>query len=324
MTSFCVALLLSILPGSVTDPPASDARKIEHAGLDRTFLLHLPKGRNDDKPVPLVIVLHGAGANGRITELLTGFSPLADRHGFAAVYPDAEPGGGLGVWQFWSAGGEQTAGAAKKAKAKLVARDDFGFIAALIDQLVAERVADARRVYVTGISNGAFMTNRLACVMPERIAAIAPVAGTMVKWTAQDTKPSRPMPVLYMHGTDDKLMGLSGADFLSKRELSLSAADLVAWWAKHNGCTGPPRVEQLPDTAADGTTVERRTFEPRGGAAPVIYYEISGGGHTWPGGSVQPEALLGKTSRDIDASTIIWEFFSRHSLPTPTKRQVGE
>ena len=93
---------------------------------------------------------------------------------------------------------------------------------------------------------------------------------------------------------------------------------MVAWWAKHNGCAAQPKVEKLPDRADDGTTVERKTFAAGKAGAPVVFYEIHGGGHTWPGGSLQPEALLGKTSRDINASEIIWEFFSKYTLPEST------
>ena len=193
---------------------------------------------------------------------------------------------------------------------------DVGFLAALIDELVQSGTVDARRVYATGISNGAFLSNRLGCELSDRIAAIAPVAGTRIKIAAENTPAPRAMPVLYFHGTSDKIVGLDGTDFITKGQHSLSADELVAWWAKRNGCDKPPRVEKLPDAVAtDGTTVERRTFAAKPAGAPVIYYQITGGGHTWPGGSFQPEFMLGKTSRDIDASAIIWQFFSQQSLP---------
>ncbi|MBI3467483.1 MAG: hypothetical protein HY000_31120 [Planctomycetes bacterium] len=242
--------------------------------------------------------------------MLTGFSPVADKHGFAVAYPD----GINGLWRFW----EGDAAPAKKKLARVKA-EDIGFIAELIDQLIKEGVADRRRVYVTGISNGSYMTNRLGCELSDRIAAIAPVAGTIPKIMSEHMKPGRPIPVIYFHGTEDKIVGVNGADFLTKRELSLSADELVEWWAKHNGCTAKPELDKLPDKADDGTTVERNSFSAGKAGAPVIYYEVHGGGHTWPGGFAQPEALLGKTCRDINASEIIWEFFSKHQL-----REVGQ
>lgn len=277
---------------------------LEHGGRTRTYQLHLPGSVAPDKPLPLVIVLHGAGANGRITEVLTGFSKLADEKGFVAAYPDGEKG----VWRFWEGGaGDQVQDAAGPG--------DVGFVAALIDDLVRRKIADPQRVYVTGISNGAYMSNKIACALSDRVAAIAPVSGTLPKRMAERLRPARPMSVLYIHGTADKIVGVQGTDFISKREVSLSAADLAAWWVKNNGCSSPSRDEQLPDTTDDGTTVMRHSYEPGAGGAPVVYYEIRGGGHTWPGGSVQPERLLGKTCRDLNASETIWQFFSQFSLP---------
>ena len=138
----------------------------------------------------------------------------------------------------------------------------------------------------------------------------------MIKGLTDTARPPRAMPVLYFHGTDDKIVGIDGTDFITKGKHSQSADELVAWWAKTNGCVTPPRVEKLPDIVAnDGTTVERRTFPPGPSGAPVVYYQITGGGHTWPGGSFQPEFMLGKTCKDIDASALIWQFFAEHSLP---------
>lgn len=299
-----LALVLALAAGS--SPFDTEDRTIEHGGKPRTYRLHVPAGFTKGKPVALVIVLHGFGANGKITEVLTGLTPLADKHGFAVVYPD----GLLSVWRFWEA--DRPAARPKLAR---VRADDVGFVEELIDQLIKEGVADRRRVYVTGISNGAYMTHRLGCDLGDKIAAIAPVAGTMAKPMSESLKPTRPMPVVYFHGTEDKIVGIGGADLFSKQAISLSADDVVAWWAKHNGCADEPQVEKLPDKAEDGTTVERKMYAAGKSGAPVIFYEIHGGGHAWPGGNLQPEALLGKTTRDINASEIIWEFFSKFMLP---------
>ncbi|MBI2922603.1 MAG: polyhydroxybutyrate depolymerase, partial [Planctomycetes bacterium] len=183
----------------------------------------------------------------------------------------------------------------------------------VVDGLVGAGVADARRVYVTGISNGAYMANHLACVMGERIAGIAPVAGTFLKATMGATKAPRAMPVIYFHGTEDRVVGYEGTDFISKRDSSLGAEELVAWWAKANGCEGEAEVAKVEDKADDGTAVERREW--KGGKAPVVFYRIEGGGHTWPGMPAVAERLLGKSTQDIEASELIWEFFAAQQLP---------
>ncbi|MEW6303393.1 MAG: PHB depolymerase family esterase [Verrucomicrobiota bacterium] len=265
------------------------ARSLEHAGVKRTYRLHTPKGAPPAKPLPLVIVLHGMGANGALTEALTKFSPLADQEGFAVVYPD-----GLNKrWRYWG-------------------DEDTGFIVALVDELIRQGVADRARVHVCGISNGAYLTNVLASEHADRFAAVAAVAGTMPRRKASAARPSRPVPMLYIHGTADEIAGYDGRDRFSKRELSLAAEDLVHWWVKQNGCNPTPVREKLPDNADDGTTVERFRYQAPGGGADVVFFKINGGGHTWPGGSVQPAELLGKTCRDFDAAEVMWTFFARH------------
>jgi polyhydroxybutyrate depolymerase len=290
--------------------------RIEHAGVRRAYRLHVPLTASKGTALPLVVVLHGAAANGAITEGLTQFSSIADKHGFAVVYPSADPDGKPGAWDFW-APAVQTP---RRKAANNNGRDDFGFIAALIDDLVATGVADSRKVYVTGISNGAYFSHQLACRYSDKIAAVAPVAGTMITALAATAKPSRPVPILYIHGTEDKFIGIDGVDFLSRRKSSLSAKEMVAWWVKQNGCIGSPEREILP-RGKDGMTVERTTYH---GKAQVVFYSISGGGHTWPGGSpVQPEVLLGRVCRSLDASEVMWEFFSKYSLPAEAKDANG-
>ncbi|MBI5760667.1 MAG: hypothetical protein HZA46_19285 [Planctomycetales bacterium] len=297
-----VLIGMSTVRGLAAEP---EGQKLEHDGRARTYILHLPKSHTKGSPVPLVVVLHGMGANGAITAALTQFDGVADKHGFAVTYPD-------GVNKIWNFAAERPAGKVLKRDRAV---DDVGFLTALIDELVRDRIAEKRRVYVTGISNGAYMSNRLGLDVSDRIAAIAPVAGTMPKFSAEKTWAPRSMPVLYIHGTQDKIVGFDGADLFTKRAFSLSAEEQARWWAKQNGCDLNAKVEQLPDKTDDETTVKRHTFAAKPGGAPVVFYEVIGGGHTWPGGSLQPEVLLGKTSRDFSASDVIWEFFSRHSLP---------
>lgn len=273
-------------------PTGGSERSLNHAGFRRTYRLHFPAGMKPPKPAPLVVVLHGMGANGALTEALTRFSEVADQNGFTVAYPD-----GLNkLWRYWS-------------------DDDPAFILAVADELIREGVADPRRVHVCGISNGAYLTNVLACDHADRFAAVAAVAGTLPKMKAERLTAVKPMPTLYIHGTDDRLVGFDGTDFLSRREMSLGAAEFVRWRARQNGCTDAPVTDKLPDKADDGATVERITYSPAKAGAEVIFYKVSGGGHTWPGGSAQPERLLGKTCRDFNASQVMWEFFAKHQLP---------
>lgn len=284
----------------------TERRSLHVKGLDRTYRLYVPLRDEPSAPLPLIISLHGAGASGAIHQAVCGFDALADQHGFAVAYPD----GVARVWRFWEAARRR-----EDLPPRRAAPDDVAFIAELIDSLVDEGLVDRRRIYVNGMSNGAFMTHRLACELGERLAAVAAVAGTMPRVAAEEWRPPRPIPCMYFHGTADAIVRIEGVDAFSGSGLSLSAADLVAWWARHNRCSQPPIVEELPDTQTDGTRVRRQTYEPHEDGAPVVYFEIIEGGHTWPGGSFQPRFLLGATCRDVNASKLMWEFFSQYQLP---------
>lgn len=280
-------------------------RELTHADRERDYLLHLPSEMQTGKPVPLVIALHGLSMDGRSMEWLTGFSKVSDDQGFVVAYPN-----GLNrMWRFWE---RHELGERVLKEPGFV--DDVGFLEAMIDELIADGLVDGSRVYVTGHSNGAYMSNRLACSLSDRIAAIAPVAGTMVP-ALSGTTPPRAMPVLYIHGTNDHIVGFDGVDGFTKKKSSLTADELVEWWAGHNACLAPHDPESLEDTTDDQTRVVRCLHPACEDGAPVVFYKIDGAGHTWPGGALQPQRFLGRTCHDINASAVIWEFFSEHTLP---------
>lgn len=263
--------------------PATDERTLRVGDAEREYRLHVAP--DAERPMPLVIVLHGLASNGRQTEILSGFSEVADREGFAVAYPD----GRQRAWLML----EQSA--------------DVDFLDALIDALVEEGVAARRRVYVCGISNGGGMTVTYARARPGRVAAAASIAGPVGNRGAEG---GRAVPILFIHGTEDPIVNYGGG-----RDGPLTyagAEDVARSWAESNRCETDPTVEPLPDAEDDDTTVERRTFA---GDAEVALLKITGGGHTWPGGSRQPERLLGNVCRDIDASDEMWLFFARFALP---------
>ena len=277
------------------------ARTIRFDGLERTYLLHVPGGFPQGRPAGLVFVLHGGGGTGRNMEQMTQFSGLADREGFIAVYPDA-------VERNWN-----DARDAPNIRAQRENVDDVGFIGALIALLTREFGIDPRRVYSTGISNGAFMSQRLAVELSDRIAAIAPVVGGMAPRLRERT-PNAPVSVLVMNGTDDPLVPYQGGTVARTRGETISVADIVRLWVTHNRCTDRPETVLLPDRdPADGTRVRRTVYGSCAGKTEVVLYTIEGGGHTWPGGpQYLPAAVVGRVSRDIDATRVIWDFFAAH------------
>jgi len=196
--------------------------------------------------------------------------------------------------------------------------DDVGFISALIDHLIKKMNIDAKRVYVSGMSNGAIMTYRLACELAQKIAAIAPVAGNMPQ-NLKLSIPSGTVSVLAINNVDDPLVPFKGGDVtgpFGKKKLGkvLSAQESVMFWVNEDSCSATPANTYEPDTdPGDGTRVKKVIYTHGRNNSEVVLYIIEGGGHTWPGGfQYLGEWIIGKTSRDINATQVIWDFFEKH------------
>ena len=276
-------------------------------GLVRTYLIHVPVSYDPDKPTPLVLALHGGGGNAEKTQKVTnnGFDKLSDKEGFIVVYPN-------GIEKNWNDGR-----GVRRYRAQRDKIDDVAFIAALIDQLAEEYNIDRTRVYATGISNGAMMCLRLACELSDKIAAVAPVVGAMPVNLTFSCRPSESVSLLFINGTDDPLVPWRGGSVRFGR-LSLgrviSVPETVALWASHDNCPAEPVLTEEPDTdPKDGTRIKRATYGPCQDDTEVVFYTVEDGGHAWPGGYPYASVrLIGKTSRDMDACQVIWEFFKKH------------
>jgi polyhydroxybutyrate depolymerase len=221
---------------------------------------------------------------------------IAEREGFVVAYPD-------GIGHHWNDGRPELDGTA----------DDVAFIAALIDELAATYSLDRARVYVTGISNGAIMAYRLACELPDRIAAIAPVAGDVPLADLARCRPHAKVSVLAINGTDDPLVPFDGG-IAGRGGQVMSAPDSVAVFARAAGC-GPDRTSvDVEDRDPDDHTRSQRTTYTR--CPPSIGEElitVENGGHTWPGAAQYlPRVVIGAASRDFSASEALWAFFAAH------------
>ncbi|MBK8256268.1 MAG: esterase [Polyangiaceae bacterium] len=273
-------------------------------GVERTYVYRLPTSLDPaQKPWPMVLALHGRLGTGAQQEQLTHFSTLADKEGFIVVYPD-------GVEKSWADGRPGS-----PAQEKGI--DDVAFLSALIDEFVNNQGADKTRVFVAGMSNGAMMSYRLACDLSDKVAAIGPVAGLMYTGIVDTCKPKRPVPVMIFAGTEDPLMPYEGGPVGSDTGGEvLSAVKTLETWAKLNGCQGEPTQSTPTDADPnDGTTLTLSTASGCSAGAEVKLFTVNEGGHTWPGGNQYlPEGFIGKTSRDVDASQTLWEFFKAHPM----------
>jgi polyhydroxybutyrate depolymerase len=276
-------------------------RTLQVDAQTRSYLVHVPPNCDPAKPMPVVLIFHGAGMNAVLMQGFSGLNGKADEAGFIAVYPN---GTGAGPFLTFNSGGVEWELVKKQP-------NDVAFVSQLLDDLATVANVDPKRIYATGMSNGGMMCYRLAAELSERIAAIAPVAGTMA---VTEAKPKRPVPVLHFHGTEDRLVPYGGPDQRVPKFLTFkSVEDSVATWVKLNGCREEPVIEELPDAADDGMRVTRKTYRGDNGAE-VVLVTVTGGGHTWPGRQ-PPFGLIGRSTRDISATNMIWEFFTRHRLP---------
>src|SRR5271165_1129168 len=156
-------------------------RSITVSGMIRSYIVHVPKG-HDQKALPVVLALHGATMNGAMMAWFSDLNRKADEAGFVAVYPN---GTGSRSSLFWNGG--NCCGSAMQNKV-----DDVAFVSALLDDLMRAYPVDVQRVYATGMSNGAIMAYRLALELSDRIAAIAPVAGSV---GTEISQPKRPVSI---------------------------------------------------------------------------------------------------------------------------------
>ncbi|HJT76580.1 MAG TPA: PHB depolymerase family esterase [Gemmataceae bacterium] len=278
-------------------------RSLTMDGRKRTYYVHMSRGHDQKVPAPVVLALHGATMNGPMMAWFTGLNRKADEAGFVVVYPN-----GTGESSSFTWNGGNCCGPAVRDGV-----DDVAFLRALLDDLANVVAVDAKRVYATGMSNGAVMAYRLAAELSDRIAAIAPVAGPMGTETCA---PTRAVSVLHFHGTDDEFAPFQGG--VGPRSLFRtnfnSVEHTVRAWVRANGCAQEPVTEELPDKAHDGTKVTRTTYGGGRDGAEVVLVTIKGGGHTWPG-RASPAKVLGKATMNVSANDLIWEFFQRHSLP---------
>ncbi len=284
--------------GSIYDAP----REIQSGGRTRTYRVHVPPSYDGSGNIALVIAYHGHGGDGQGMEKLSHLSEVADREGFIVVYPD-------GVDRGWN-DGRQPAGQDTNV-------DDVGFTRDLIKTLESQYTIDPKRVFATGMSNGGFMCYRLACDAPDVVTAIAPVSALMGSNLARGSTSTTPVSVLVIEGTDDPFVPWAGgavAGGSAGRGDALSAADTIAFWVRLDGCSSKPESAALPNRdPSDGTKVSSDTYSGGRNGTEVELVTADGGGHTWPNGwQYLAKRIIGSTSKDIDASDVIWRFFAAH------------
>ena len=275
-------------------------------GAERWYLRHIPPQYDGTEPMPLVLDLHGYLEGATIHAIHSRLGEFGDEQGFITLTPH-----GTGDPVLWLSVSDS---------------NDVKFFEQLLDEVEAELCIDRRRIFVTGLSNGAMMTTVLGCDLADRVAAIAPVAGIL---DVRPCKPDRPLPVIAFHGTADQYVSFEGGLGASAEQLPApgqvdgeigdvggdllggkSISEIVAGWAKRNGCKKKPSEKPL---ASD---VTRHRYSRCKQGATVELYEIIGGGHSWPGSEFSKaiENAVGPVTFSISANEVMWEFFEQHPL----------
>ena len=278
--------------------PAVAGEAVSHTidvnGVTRTYLLYVPPGQNG-KRLPAFILMHGSGSTDVQQERYSDFDAFAQAHGLVVMYPQ-------GIDKHWNDG--RVIGHESMA-------DDIGFMKAMVAEVTAQGLIDPKRVYAAGISNGGFMAQHMACVMPDALAGIAVVAATQPVDAACPS--ARPTPVIFFHGTADKFVPFNGgpiAPQFGNRGTALSNAQAVAIWQKRNGCGAATRTQIPAKDATDPMPVTVETYScPAGrGLENVI---VQDGGHTWPGAHQGwlVTRILGPVTDNINANDTMWSFF---------------
>ncbi len=259
-------------------------------GQNRTANIHLPINYNAANKYPVVLILHGLTQTGTGIQSYSKFNDVADTANFIAVYPD-------GINTAWNANIGATG------------IDDATYLNILLDSVIGKYNVNTNRLYSCGLSNGGYMSHRLACEYANRFAAIASVAGTMFDGTFNGCNPTRAVPVLQIHGTADLVVPYTGSATAGK-----GAEDVINFWVAKNTCNTMPLITNLPNTnTTDGSSVIDNVYNGCQGNTICELLKIQGGGHTWP--DAVGISGIGNVNKDINASATIWNFFNKFSLP---------
>ena len=261
-------------------------------GIKRAYVTYIPQTAVPGVKMPLIISFHGGLASPEGQFHLADFRPIADTAGFMVICPaskhffhDARDNGGI---------------------------DDVKFTDQIITYAIKNYNVDPQRVYVTGISNGGLLASRLACQLSNRLAAVAVVAASMD--IGEGYEPVKPMPVIYMHGSADKLFPSAGGKKFGR--VTYSQDGIIKKWVEVDKCDPKPVVTEFPDTMHDGTSATKYEYTNHKTGIKVMWYNILNGGHTWPGGwQYLPEFIVGKTTKNMNACAEIWNFFKGYRLP---------
>ena len=349
---FVVSVAACAPVGDSADPPMT-RHVLQHDGLEREYFVFLPTSYDGRQAHPVAVFLHGYGgtATGTEAEVAQGLNAYAEKFSYVMVYPQAtwfmagdtpETRWEATSWNHISDGFDRgpdgpicTADAAPPPCPPecgdcgqcgwASCNDDIGFLKELVAEVTAELAVDADSVFVSGFSNGAMMSQRIACEASELFAAAALVGGRVEP--GFECTPTRQLPLLQINGGEDDTVPYDGR--VSKSGYFFASTDTVtSHWISDETCA--TSVENWTSGVIEGENVQC-TVVCGGSDHPSIDCVWPTGNHRWPGtpgfrgsngycvtelqASSMPEqarCIAPDPDADTWGSQLLFEFFDKH------------
>lgn len=264
--------------------------KIRVQGLNREFSFFRP-ANPEYKKLPLVIDFHGAGGTVAPGFADNAWLQIARREKFFLLKPQAVSDQ-MNSYTYWNVGWD-------------VGRDDSAFVQTLMDLIIKQQDIDIDRIYVTGMSSGGHMALFTGQVLQDRIAAVAPISGSIITTRLPNYTFKKPMPLCNINGSSDTIVNINGGDWYA------AWGDIRNAYVKNNKVASEPVMTYLPDiNKNDGSSVIKYEYRGTSIASDIDDYRIINGGHSVPG-------IESVANQDINAYEVIWAFFKKHKLSDP-------
>ena len=286
--------LMLLFYGGYDDTVDLPVQTLTYDNVVREYYVSYPE--NSDSSAPLIINMHGFGSYAIQQKNYSQMDSYAHSKGVAVVYPEA-------INNSWNVGTGRG----------LNRQDDVGFINVLIDSIATDYNIDLNRIYACGMSNGGYMSYELICSLSDKITAFGSVTGNFMLNDDQSCSVSREIPLIHIHGTDDRLV-----DYTDSRHYAMNTMDSVNYWAKHNQLS-ELEIQAIDDVVpSDKTYVEKFTFYRNNSDTKVVHFKVYNGGHQWFGSPVGDwfwiKLGLGNNNHEINASKELVDFFLQYKL----------
>lgn len=240
--------------------PATEHRKVMSAGLQRDYVVSIPKGAKQRERLPLILAFHGYKED---AERLRRNSGL-DKADAVVAFLD-------GVDNAW----------APAPYASTTGQQDLAFVDDVVAQMEGEFSIDRARVFAAGFSNGGGFAAYVGCQRPQEFSGVATVAGAFYQHVSAGCS-QIPMKHVDFHGTADPVISYQGGE--RHKTVYNSTQDMLAEAALRNHCAAREEDARLSDAVTEATWHDCD--------APLAHYRIDGGPHVWPGGEQDTSGLV--------------------------------